>query len=267
MKLNKYSSFLLGFFVLNIIYWVGIQTSKITTLPINLLFSFSTAVLAFLGGIMGLMVSRHWGGAKSAVGKAVLLMSLGTLSWSLGNFVWSFYNFVLHQELPYPSLSDIGYALAVPLWVIGTLYLSKATGVKFSLRKTPGRILAVILPVVGTIVSYYFLFVVARKSSLPIEGDWLKVFLDFYYPLGDWVILTVAFLIFGLSWKYLGGKFKWPVFVTLLGFVLMFSADVSFSYTTTVGTYFNGNFADMLFAAAMFVIGFGITSFDAKEIA
>jgi len=99
MKINKYSSFLLGFFVLNIIYWVGIQTSNITDLPINLLFSFSTAVLAFAGGLMGLSVSKHWGGRKSAVGKAVLLMSLGITSWSLGNFVWSFYNFILLYNL------------------------------------------------------------------------------------------------------------------------------------------------------------------------
>lgn len=265
MIINKYNSFLLGFFVLIFIYWVGIQISDIKDLPINLLYSFSTAVLAFAGGVMGLLVSRRWGGSKSAVGKAVLLMSLGILSWSLGNFVWSFYNFVLQTEMPYPSLADLGYTLAVPLWAIGVYYLSDATGVKFSLRKVKGRLLLIILPVLVAILSYYFLFVVARGSSIEVEGEWLKVLLDFYYPLGDWAILTVSFLVFGLSLKYLGGRFKWPVFITLLGFVTMFFADFSFSYTTTVGTYYNGNFADLLFAVAMFIISFGVTSLDVPE--
>jgi len=266
MKINKYSSFLLGFFVLNIIYWVGIQTSNITDLPINLLFSFSTAVLAFAGGLMGLSVSKHWGGRKSAVGKAVLLMSLGITSWSLGNFVWSFYNFILHQEMPYPSLADLGYTLAVPLWAIGIFYLSKATGAKFSLRQLKGRALLIVLPIIATIFSYYFLFVIARDSSFTVEGGLLKIFLDFYYPLGDWVILTMSFLLFGLSLKYLGGRFRLPVFITLLGFVVMFLADFSFSYTTTVGTYYNGNISDLLFAAALFTISFGVCSFDARDI-
>src|SRR3990167_8618143 len=110
----------------------------------------------------------------------------------------------------------------------------------------------ILLPLLAAVASYYFLYVIARESSFVVEGGLLKIFLDFYYPLGDWVILTVSFLVFGLSLKYLGGRFRWPVFITLLGFITMFLADFSFSYTTTVGTYYNGNFADLLFAVAMF---------------
>lgn len=265
MKFNKYTAFLSGFFVLMVIYWFGIQISHIKDLPINLLYSFSTAVLAFIGGVMGLKISKHWGGSKSAVGKAVLLMSLGTTSWSLGNFVWSFYNFVLHTELPYPSLADVGYGLAVPLWALGVFYLSRATGVKFSLQKAGGRIYLIFLPIIAALVSYYFLFTIARGSSIEVAGNPLKIFLDFYYPIGDWVILTMSFLVFGLSFKYLGGRLRLPVFITLLGFIVMFLADFSFSYTTTVGTYYNGNYADLLFAVAMFIISFGVDSIDSPD--
>ncbi len=264
MRLNSASAFLLGYGFLMILYWVGIQLSNITDLPVNLFYSFTTAVLAFLGGIFGLFISKHWGGGKSAVGKAVLLMSLGTTSWSLGNFVWSFYTFFLQTEMPYPSLADVGYTLAVPLWAIGVYFLSQATGAKFSLRRMRGRLMLIALPLIAAVVSYYFLFVIARGSSIEVEGGLLKIFLDFYYPIGDWVILTMSFLLFGLSLKYLGGRFRTPVFVTLLGFVIMFLADFSFSYTTTVGTYYNGNTADLLFALAMTVISIGITSIDAR---
>lgn len=265
MRINIYTSFLLGFFVLIVINWIGIQISGIKDTPINLLFSFATAVLAFAGGVMGMWVSRNWGWLKSAVGKAVFFLSLGTTVWSLGNFVWSFYNFVLHTEMPYPSLADVGYTLAVPLWVLGVLYLSRATGARFSLRNMKGRAYAIILALIAAFASYYFLYVVARESSIDVEGGLLKVFLDFYYPIGDWVILTMSLLLFGLSVKYLGGKFRVPVFITILGFVLMFAADFSFSYSTTVGTYYNGNFPDLLFAIAVFVISLGVDSLNPKD--
>jgi len=265
MKLNKYSSFLLGFLLQNVIFWVGIQISNIKDLPINLLYSFSNGFFGTVAGVMGLLISKHWGGSKSAVGKAVLLISLGTTSWGLGTLIWSFYNFVLHIPVPYPSWADLGYALAVPLWVAGVFYLSKATGAKFSLRRLRGRSMVILLPLLATVASYYFLYVIARESSFVIEGGLLKIFLDFYYPLADWVILTFAFLVFGLSLQYLGGRFRWPVMIILLGFVLMFISDFSFSYTTTVESYYNGHLVDLLFTVALFVISFGVCSFDISD--
>lgn len=266
MKFNKYTAFLTGYFIASFIYYtVGINSQETKDLPINLIFSLSNAILALLGGGTGLLVSKHWGGLKSAVGKAVFLMSCGTVSWGLGNVVWSFHNFVLHEEVPYPSLADFGFALAIPLWAFGVFYLSRATGVKFSLRKFKGRILLVILPIVAAIFSYYSLFVIARSSSFEIEGGLLKIFLDFYYPIGDWVILTMSFLIFGLSFRYLGGRFRLPVLIILVGFILMFIADFSFSYTTTIGSYFNGSYPDLLFATALFVLSFGVSSLDTDD--
>lgn len=260
MKLNKYSLFLSGFFVLMVIYWAGLQFSHVTDSPINLFYSFSTAILAFTGGIFGLLISKRWGGSQSSVGKAVLLMSLGTTSWSLGNFIWSFYNFILHQNVPYPSFADIVYLTGFGFWIVGVWHLAKATGAEYGLRKLQGKMLIFIFPTLAAIISYYVLFVVARNSSFDWQGGFIKIILDFAYPFFDWVILSTSLTIFGLSLKYLGGKYKWPVITILFGFVINFFADFSFSYTTTVGTYYNGNISDLLFVAAMFTISFGIAS-------
>ncbi|MDP4011754.1 MAG: hypothetical protein Q8P72_06035, partial [Candidatus Roizmanbacteria bacterium] len=121
------------------------------------------------------------------------------------------------------------------------------------------------LLLLATVASYYFLYVVARESSFVVEGGLLKIFLDFYYPLGDWVILTFAFLVFGLSLRYLGGRFRWPVMIVLLGFILMFMSDFLFSYTTTMESYYNGHFVDLLFTVALSVISFGISSLDMSD--
>ena len=71
MKINKYTAFLIGFLLQNVIFWIGIQFSKITDLPINLLYSFSNGFLATVAGLMGLLIAKNWGGSKSAVGRAL----------------------------------------------------------------------------------------------------------------------------------------------------------------------------------------------------
>lgn len=249
-----------------IIFWIGLQSSDLKDLPISLYWGIGINCIPTFGGLFGLFAVRHWG-LKSAVGKGIFYLSLGLLSWSAGNWMWSYYNFFHNVEVPYPSLADIGYIAAVPLWITGILNLSKATGVKLSLKKMSGRLYLVLIPIIAGLFSYQFLYIIARQSMFDWQSaNLLKIFFDLAYPVGDWIILTVAFSVWGLSLKYLGGRFKWPVFITLFGFVLMFLADFSFSYTTTLDTYFNGSWSDLLFTFALFTISFGVVSIDAQEV-
>lgn len=262
MRLNPKSSFLLGYIFVMFVFWAGINSSGLKDLTINKVWGIGINCLPMFGGIFGLFTAKHWGSFKSAVGKGILYISFGLISWSIGNWLWSYYNFFLSDSVPYPSLADVGYLVAVPLWMIGVYYISKATGVKFGLRRKIGQIYLIFLPIVSIAISYYLLVTVARGGSVTSGGDFLKIFFDFAYPVGDIVIVTIALLVYGLSFKYLGGKYKWPVFLTLFGFVMMFVADFSFSYETTLGTYYDGNFINLFFIIALFLMGFGITSFD-----
>jgi hypothetical protein len=249
------------------IFWIGLQVSNIKDLTINLVWGIGINFIPTIGGIFGVIIARQWGGSKSAVGKSIFFLALGLLSWSLGNWIWSYYNFFGNIEVPYPSFADVGYILAIPFWIIGTFHLSKVTGARVSLQKLGGRLYLFLLPIIAAIFSYYILIVVARNSVFEVTNEsLLKTFFDFAYPVGDWMILTIAFLIWGLSLKYLGGRYKWPIFTVLLGFVLMFFADSLFSYFTTLETYYNGGPIDIVFVLALFMISFGITSFDNKDI-
>lgn len=266
-KLSKFSQFVLAYFALMMVYWVGLQLLGSTDLNVNLLYSFSLNTLAFLGGVFGVATSKKWGGVRSALGKGILFLSLGLVSWGgVGGYIWSFYNFVLRQDIPYPSFSDVGFIAAVPLWAVGMFYLAKATGVKYGLRGVAGKVYLLLFPILTFILSYFFLVTVARDGVVTDGGESIKIFFDFAYPIGDVVIITIALLIYGLTLKLLGGLYKWPVRITLLGFVVMFFADMAFSYSTTVETYYNGNYADLLFTVALFLIGFGITRFDTREL-
>src|SRR3989344_2656104 len=78
---------------------------------------------------------------------------------------------------------------------------------------------------VGRAISYYLLVNVARGGAVLTDYDTelspllnnLKLFFDLAYPIGDIVILALSVLIYGLSFQYLGGRFKLPIILILLG--------------------------------------------------
>jgi two-component system, sensor histidine kinase and response regulator len=265
MRLNWKTGFLLGFLVSMIILWTGMYISDFRNLFINKFWGLAIDFLALFGAIFGLFTAKHWGGFKSAVGKGILYLSAGLLIWSIGNFVFSYYVFFLNNSIPYPSVADAIFIFAWPLWMLGTVYLGKATGVKYGLKRKAAQLYLVILPVISIAVSYYLLVTVARGGVISAGGDAIKIFFDFAYPVGDILIITIAFLVYGLSLKYLGGTYRLPIITILLGFVLMFFADFLFVYTTTLGTYYGGSPIDLLYVAALFTIGFGISSMDVKN--
>ena len=65
-------------------------------------------------------------------------------------------------------------------------------------------------------------------------------------------------LVYGLSYKYFGGKYRYAIYLILLAFAFNYLADFTFSYTTTIESYYNGSLADALFATTMFTLSAGI---------
>jgi hypothetical protein len=112
------------------------------------------------------------------------------------------------------------------------------------------------------ILSYYILIIVARGGVwVSPESPLLKTILDIAYPLGDFVGLTVSVVVSSLSFKYLGGGYKYDIIAILGGLAMMFVADSLFSYTTTTGSYYNGSFTDLAYIAGLFLLSFGILGF------
>lgn len=268
MHINTYQKALLAYLVILLGFWVALLYSQQTDSFWNYFYSFAFSLVPLVAGFLGCFLAKEWGWFKSAIGKAVLFISLGSFSWGAGSMVWSYYNFFMDIPAPYPSLADIGFVASLPLWVLGVINLSKATGAKFSLKKTMGKVLLFILPVIIIVLSYYLLVVVARGGVLLSAGNGfdLKLLLDLAYPIGDVVILSLALLIFGLSINYLGGFYRHSIMVMLLGFGLMYFADFVFSYTTTLETFYNGNFGDLLFTLALSLISFGALGFTYSKV-
>jgi hypothetical protein len=176
-----------------------------------------------------------------------------------------YYNLIAHIEIPYPSLADVAYILSWPLWSIGMINLSLATGAGYALRNNSGKSILVIIPIIAILASYYLLVVIARGGSIDLSGEGaLKAFFDLAYPIGDIVILTLSTVIYGLSFKYFGGQFKMGIYVLLIGFIINYFADFTFSYSTTVSTFYPGGISDLLFTLAMIALSYGTNYLDSR---
>lgn len=265
MKISQSSALLTGFYLALLVWWTTILLTGVQDSPFNLSFAFAYGLIPLIGGFFGLLKAKKWGLLRSAMGRGLFFFSSGLITWGLGEMIWSFYNFILQIEVPYPSWADASFILSWPLWTIGLVYLSFATGAKYGLRSRLGKLHLMIVPLITLGISYYLLIIVARQGSFEIAGGPLKIFFDIAYPLMDVIILTLAFLIYGLSFRYLGGRFKWPILITLVGIGVNFFADFGFSYTTTIETHYNGNWVDLLFTSAMFILSYGINNLDLGE--
>ncbi len=262
MRLNIFQKICVAFLIFLFIFWVILFFNGSKNGFYNYLYSFLFGLIPLIGGFISMINSRYWGGLKSAVGKAIFFIGLGLFFWGFGETIWSYYNFFLNIAAPYPSIADIGFAPSIFFYGLGAVFLSKATGAKFGLRNKYAKIFITIAPFVLLAVSYYLFIVVARGGTLvPPNETPLKTILDIAYPLGDFLGLTLAIIISGLSFKFLGGKYIFDIISILLGLAVMTFADAIFSYSTTVGTYYNGNFGDLMLTLGLFLLTFGSLGF------
>lgn len=262
-KIQKY--FLVAFLVL-VAYWIVITILKPISPYPYYTFSLLMGVFPFISGILAISYSKVWNKDSGLTEKGVFFLGLGLLSWGCGELVWSYYNFFLNVSAPYPSIADFGFAPSVFFYCIGVIYIAKAAGAKLGLSRPFAQFFIIIAPVVMFLVSYFLLIIFAKQGNLFTVGDPVfKSFLDILYPIGDFLSLTIAIVISGLSFKSLLTEYKIAILPLLAGLASMFISDAIFSYTTSHNTYYNGNFGDFLFTFSLFLLTFGVMSFAQRK--
>lgn len=254
---------LIGFlYLVALVWWVVIFLTGAKDTLQNYLFGVLLAVVPLVGGVFAVTRSRVWGLFASSMGRAVFFLGLGLITWAVGTLIFAYYNLAQSVEVPYPSLADAAYIISWPLWAIGIINLSRATGARYGIRQSSGKELLLVIPLVVILASYYLLVVVARGGFDFSESTAFKAFFDLAYPIGDVIILALATLVYGLSVNYFGGKFKTAIYFILAGFVLNYISDFAFSYTTTLETFYVASWVDLLFLTTMSVLSLGATSLD-----
>lgn len=253
---SKVTFLIIGLYIFFLIWWIKIFLSGVTEGNENHLFGATYAIVALLGSAYGLYVSKRWGGYKSLVGKGIIFFSLGLLGEWFGQTAWAYFNIIAKQEVPYPSIADIGYFSIIPFYALGMLSFAKASGARFNLQTVKGKLTVVIIPVLMVCISY-FLFL---KNVTPDFNDPLKTFLDFGYPFGEAITISIALITFELSRGILGGRMRGRILYLIFALVAQYITDYTFLYTASAGTYYNGGIVDLMYVTSFTIMSLGLIS-------
>lgn len=233
-------------FIALTVWWIIIFLMGVTDDAINHIFGFIYGGFSVWGGVWGLIVARKWGGFGSLMGKAVYFLSFGLLAQAFGQYSFWYYNYVLKIAVPYPGIPDIGYFGTIPFYIYAAYLLFKTSGAKFSLNTVRSKIQAILIPLIMVGISY---FLIMNQYELDL-GDPLGTFLNFGYPLGQAVYISIAILTYLLSRKMLGGVMRFPILLVVLSFGTQFLADYIFIYFHDL--YFPASFMDYFYLIAYF---------------
>lgn len=89
-------------------------------------------------------------------------------------------------------------------------------------------------------------------------SDPLRVFLDFGYPFGEAIYISIAILTYTLSRKLLGGVMKSRILLIIFAFVVQYIAESNFLYQTLQETWVNGGYGDYIYFLAYFIMTLGL---------
>lgn len=241
------------FFLLTI-WWITLQFPITKSDLSGRLFGAGYGVVALWGALNGLFISNKWGGFKSIFGRALLMFSLGLFAQEFGQISYFYYVFIQHIEVPYPSIGDIGYFGSIPFYIYGIFLLGKASGVKIVLRSFTKKILALVIPLAMLILGYA-LFLNNYKF------DWLnplKIYLDFGYPLGEAIYVSIAIVTYLLSRNFLGGVMRDKIFFILFALGVQFLSDYTFLYQVSRNTWAPNGINDYMYLLAYFFMTLGL---------
>jgi hypothetical protein len=245
MKLRVVVWLALGLIAL-VVWQIRLQLNPIKTTDWNYLFNAGVAFFYFAAA--GLAFARRRLLSEHDEGRAVLRnFGLAALFWGLAYIVWAYYNLILTQSIPYPSLADAFFLLAYPLLGVGVWQLREWQ----QIQNTRGfnRRLALFV-VLATIAIFAFL----NRPDVSPDLGLTKNLLNVAYSLGDVLLVSMAFVGFS------GGKIKKHLGLFTFAMFLAFQAiaDFMFAYTNNNGSYWNGNFTDLLFGISGFLLALAL---------
>jgi len=241
-----------GLFVVLILWRLGLVLFPQFNTDTNVqIWAASYQFVAWCGAIIGFTFAKKWGGFKSLLGRTALAFSFGLLAQSFGQSVFSWY-FYSGNTLPYPSLADLGFFGSIPFYIYGTACLAKLAGSQFSLRSSLNKVWAVLIPVAILGASY---LVFLKDYQFDPTQPVLKAFLDFGYPLGQAIYISLAIIAYIFSKNILGGVMRKAIILFIVALAVQYAADYTFLYQSMHGTFVGGGVDDLMYLFAYFLMG------------
>lgn len=239
-------------------WWVGLQLTREPDDEVFLWFAAIYGLITAYGGILGLYYAKKWGMFRSFLGKTLVFLSISMLLTELGQLTFSYYNIFADVEIPYPSLADVGFFGAIPMYILGAYYLARTLNVKFGFKGSVWKLIVMTvipLAMIATTALVYGHYYDASESSL------LIVLLDYGYPVGQAITVSLAIIILLNVGRALGGIMRPRVFMLLGALFLQYIADLNFLLQGFNESWNNGGYGDYLYFVSYYVMVLALLSF------
>jgi hypothetical protein len=201
----------------------------------NVLTDLSVAVaLVFVA-----LVALRYRGTR--LGFAWAMIALGLAFNVFAEVSYSLQDVLISREVPFPSVSDIGYVGAYVPTLIGLLLMPQAAVGNVSRAKL--GLDALIVTAALAILSWFLIVdKILSGSGEPVFARVIAV----YYPYADLAIVFAAFVLVARSGP---GRFALAFSLLGAGFVTMALSDSGYAYLTEAG-YESGGYVDIGWVAA-----------------
>lgn len=255
---SKFAYWIIFLYFIVLSWWVYLQVQDANTNDAYI-FNWFYGLIALSGAVYGINIAiKKWGGWSSIVGKGLIFLALGLLGQWFGLQVWTYFNVIAKVEVPYPSLADFGYFALIPAYALAAWMFAQASGAKFSLKTSGGQLQALFIPLIAIVIAdILFLKNIGLDLSNP-----LKTFLDFGYPLGEIIPVSIALFTLSLSRNLLGGSMRNKIIFLVGAFFFQFLTEYAFLYTAGAETYVNGGWNDLMYATSYTIMSLGIITFS-----
>ncbi|MBI2414586.1 hypothetical protein HYV31_01925 [candidate division WWE3 bacterium] len=221
-------------------------------------YSLTYGILAGYGGILGFFISKRWGGFKSYVGKSLIFFAFGLFCQFLGQNAYSLKFLIDHIENSYPSYGEIFFFISMPSYILGVWYIAKAAGTGIALKSIKYRLISVLFPAMMVVISYYMFI---HGSSMEGQST-IAILLNFAYPIGQAMFLSMAIMAYFLSGKILGGIMRRRVIFILFSLVFQYMADSIFLFKSINGTWYQGDVSEFMFAISYILMTYAFLDFS-----
>jgi hypothetical protein len=184
-----------------------------------------------LGAYLGIVGAMRIG-LQNFVGKGLLFLGISSGLNLLGYISWDYISLLQGIDVPYPSVADAAWMLAVPAAIIGISFLLRIYHPQIKARFI---IEAVAMAAVMSAVIIYFIGWPDLTESTFTAG-----FFDIFYTLTDVFWLSLAFITLRIA----GGRIFKGLLVYTVAIVILAIGDILYAIRSANETYFYGDISD-----------------------
>ncbi len=195
----------------------------------------AVAAAPFVAGVMSLAAARRYWGSRTGAGWACI--ALGLFLFTFGDATWAVQEIVLGVEVPFPSVSDVGYLGAYLPVFLGLLMMPQAPAM--GLRRAKLTLDVLIGMAAVAVVSWRFVIAPLLAEG---SGSTLADAVGVAYPFLD---LAIVFAVLVLVARARPGSSSLPILLLGAAFAATAFADSLYTYLAQVGDYSTGSYIDI----------------------